>query len=203
MQAQPLHEAFRAPSIDSRLSWRCPPKRWEVDSASGCLRVWSDPQTDFWQRTHYGMRADNGHLLYLQAQGNFSLESTVRMFPEHQYDQAGLMIWISSSCWVKASVEYQVDGDNYLGAVVTNSGYSDWSTQPLDRSITQFSLRLKLVGSQLMVHQSLDGGRWQQLRMATLLERSPGEPVLCGLYLCSPKQAGFAVEFDRLQFDPC
>lgn len=203
MQDFPLHELFQGPEIDSRLSWRCPPQKWEVDGSRGCLRVWSDAETDFWQRTHYGMRADNGHLLYLAASGNFSLQTFVRMAPRYQYDQAGLMVWISPSCWVKVSLEYQLGGDNFLGAVVTNSGYSDWSTQPLDRSISEFHLRLEMDGSDLVTHASLDGRNWQQLRMATLLERRPGESVLCGLYACSPKQAGFCVEFEGLQFIPC
>jgi uncharacterized protein len=203
MQEQPLRESFRGEQVDPRLTWRCQPQKWEVDASNGCLRVWCDGETDFWQRTHYGMRADNGHLLYLTSKGNFSLETAVRMTPQNQYDQAGLMIWISPSCWIKVSVEHQLEGDNFLGAVVTNSGYSDWSTQPLDRSITQFYLRLHLDGSDLVAHWSLDGQRWQQLRIAPLLERRCGESVLCGLYACSPKKAGFCAEFEYLQFKPC
>lgn len=203
MQIGPLRETFQGTQFDPQLSWRCPPRRWQLDASNACLRIWCDEHTDYWQRTHYGMRADNGHFLYLTAPGNFSLETTVRMFPKSQYDQAGLMVWLSPSCWVKASLEYQLEGDNYLGAVVTNSGYSDWSTQPLDRSVTEFSLRLMLEGSDLIAHCSLAAGRWQQLRVATLLERRIGESVMCGLYACSPKQAGFSVEFTELLFTPC
>lgn len=180
------------------LTWRCPPTRWEIDVVSGGLHVWSDSGTDFWQRTHYGFRADNGHLMYLPAKGTIRAETRVRIFPHHQYDQAGLMIWISPSCWIKTSVEYEPDSDCQLGAVVTNSGYSDWSTQPVDRSVREFWFRLSIDGSLVVAYFSLNGIDWRQLRMATLLERNASEPVCCGLYLCSPRGSGFKAEFDYL-----
>jgi len=41
------------------------------------------------------------------------------------------MIHLSSECWLKTSVEYQLDGPNYLRAVATNGGRLDWSMQPV------------------------------------------------------------------------
>jgi uncharacterized protein len=202
MSDTPLNERFLGQALDSRLSWQSAPGRWQTGAEIGGLRVWCDAETDFWQRTHYGMRADNGHLLYLLAGRSFCLETWLRMNPQHQYDQAGLMIWISPSCWLKASIEYEPEGDNNLGAVVTNSGFSDWSTQPCDRSITEFGLRIQVTGAEVLVHASLDGQSWQQLRMATLIERRLGEAIRCGLYACSPKSAGFTVDFDYLRYDP-
>lgn len=194
-----LDENFCEPTLNQRLEWKSPPSRWQVDVEKKCLRLWCDSPTDFWQRTHYGFRADNGHLLYLPVCGDVLMETRLRVMPKHQYDQAGLMIWISPSCWIKTSVEFEPDGDNQLGAVVTNSGYSDWSTQPMDRENTEFWFRMELKGNDVTVHSSLDGRDWKQLRVATLLERSPTEPIFCGLYACSPKNEGFCVEFRQLK----
>lgn len=199
---EPLQEHFQGTSLDPRLLWQTEPARWEWDQRAGCLRVFSDSPTDFWQRTHYGFQADNGHLLYAPVAGSARIQTRLRVQPKNQYDQAGLMIWISPSCWVKTSVEFEPEGYNQLGAVVTNSGYSDWSTQPIERSIDEFWFQVDLCGRDILVRSSLDGVLWQQLRVSCLLERMECEPVRCGLYACSPKGAGFCVEFDHLLIDP-
>lgn len=202
MAEQRLNETFDQPQLDPRLHWQSEPSRWQLDPSRKCLQVWPDAESDFWQRTHYGFRSDNGHLLYLSANGDFELSTRLTMFPRNQYDQAGLMIWISPSCWIKTSIEYELEGTNQLGAVVTNSGYSDWSTQPIDRSINQIWLRMSVTGQDVIVRSSLEGEHWQQLRVAPLPERRQREAVRCGLYACSPKAAGFQVDFDRLWYDP-
>jgi hypothetical protein len=44
--------------------------------------------------------------------------------------RTGLMVQCSPSCWLKASVEAGGLGQlGQLGVVVTNGGFSDWSTQ--------------------------------------------------------------------------
>jgi regulation of enolase protein 1 (concanavalin A-like superfamily) len=125
-----LHESFSGPSFSSRLRWTSAPEHWRIDQASKCLRINPDAGTDFWQRTHYGFEADNGHFLYLEASDDFVLTTKVTSHPIHQYDQAGLMVRVSPACWLKTSVEFEPDGLNRLGAVVTNAQLSDWSTQP-------------------------------------------------------------------------
>ena len=114
---------------DIRLRWRCEPSNWSVPA--GRLVIAPDAPTDFWSKTHYGFEADNGHFLYANIAGDFVLSAEILMTPRHQYDQAGLMVRLSKSCWLKASIEFEPDKMNRLGAVVTNAGYSDWSTQPI------------------------------------------------------------------------
>ena len=57
--------------------------------------------------------------------GDFTAEVTVDGRYEALYDQAGLMIRLSESNWIKAGVEY-TDGEPYFSTVVTNDT-SDWS----------------------------------------------------------------------------
>ncbi len=126
----------------------------------------------------------------------------VRFRPVHQYDQAGLMVRLSPACWLKTSVEYEPGAPSRLGAVVTNAGYSDWSTQefPGDRGETW--LRIRREGTDYIVDASDDGDRWQQIRMAHLHDDRPAATVACGLYACSPKAAGFVAEFTSLRIEP-
>ncbi len=202
MSDRSLLEEFTQPSLNPRLRWHCAPADWRVDQSAGCLRVKPDASTDFWQRTHYGFEVDNGHFLHLQATEDFVLTTKVTSHPVHQYDQAGLMVRLSPSCWLKTSVEFEPEGFNRLGAVVTNAQYSDWSTQPLAKDVRTIWLRVRAEASDCIVESSLNGQQWEQLRMARLFERESARSVSCGLYACSPKGAGYEATFSFLQFEP-
>lgn len=188
-----LNEQFRGPSLDTRLQWLNPPPAWSIEPTG--LVVHPAARTDFWQQTHYGFRADNGHFLYLEAVGDFTVTTKVRFHPAHQYDQAGLMIRVGSSCWIKTSVEYESEGPSKVGAVVTNHGHSDWSLQDFPRGRNEVRLRIRRTSQDFLVEWSPAAcGSWELLRV-THLHEGDGQPVLCGLYACSPKGGGFRAEF--------
>jgi regulation of enolase protein 1 (concanavalin A-like superfamily) len=168
-----------------------------VDAGSGTIRVSPDTPTDFWQRTHYGFRVDSGHFLHTDAAGDFVQKALVHFRPVHQYDQAGLMVRVDADCWLKTSVEYEPSGPSRLGAVVTNLGYSDWSTQPFPSGAGATWLRVRREGDDYIVDASADGRGWAQLRMAHL-HAGRGVRVACGAYACSPKGPGFVAEFSHL-----
>jgi regulation of enolase protein 1 (concanavalin A-like superfamily) len=198
-----LDETFDQPDFDSRLGWFCPPQKWSVNPAASVLVVEPEAKTDYWQKTHYGFEADNGHFLLAELAGDFVLTTQVRFQPAHQYDQAGLMVRISPHCWLKTSVEYEPDGPARLGAVVTNFGYSDWSTQNF--SGREVLLRVRREGSDYIIEYAepadqQNGSPWTQIRIAHLHDDSGGL-VQAGLYACSPIDAGYVAEFDFLRLE--
>ena len=177
------------------LHWHHEPSEWKVENNH--LKLITDAETDFWQRTNYGFRADNGHLLYAEIKGDFVMETKVSCRHKHQYDQAGLMVHVSEDCWVKTSVEYEPDEPNKLGAVVTNHGYSDWSTQDVPDTLTEYRLKITRTGSDYKIeHYDEQTGEWVQLRVFHLFD----EPMVkAGVYACSPKGGGFEVAFEYLK----
>jgi regulation of enolase protein 1 (concanavalin A-like superfamily) len=197
-----LLEQFDGSELNPRLSWLNAPERVSLDPARQRLIVQPNAGTDFWQKTHYGFQVDNGHFLYLRARGDFVLTTQVSGDPANQYDQAGLMLRLSAACWLKTSVEFEPHEDNRLGAVVTNHQHSDWSTQAIPKHLTTFWFRVRAEGEDCIVESSLDGERWQQLRIAHLTERAASESIDCGLYACSPRGAGYRAEFHFLSFEP-
>ncbi len=203
MTEQFLHEPFDKPTIHPRLRWYCEPARWSVDPVRRCLTVQPDAGTDYWQTTHYGFQRDNGHLLSADVVGDFVLTTHARFHPAHQYDQAGLMVRVSPSCWLKASVEYEPDGPSRLGAVVTNQAYSDWSTQDFSASSREIGLRIHRTGGDYLVEAQVSDGDWTQIRLAHLHDDREGTAVAAGLYACSPKGPGFVAEFRFLRIDRC
>src|SRR5262245_56237430 len=181
--------------IDPHFQWHCQPASWSIDTTDMKLTIVPDGLTDFWQRTHYGFRADNGHFLWAAIRGDFEMTADVFMEPLHQYDQAGLMVRLSPECWLKTSVEYEDGMSNKLGCVVTNRGYSDWSTQDVPFGFTEFALRVTRGSGDYLVEAKSAGRPWSQLRLAHLDEDSGSSSVQCGVYACSPTQAGFAAAF--------
>jgi regulation of enolase protein 1 (concanavalin A-like superfamily) len=188
-------DPFAGPGLPPEFHWHCEPRRWSLRDGRLCIEP--DAPTDFWQRTHYGFRADNGHFLYREAGGDFVLTARVLFRPAHQYDQAGVMVRVSADCWLKASVEFEPSGPSRLGAVVTNHGYSDWSAQDFAPGAGEVWLRARREADDYIVEASGDGRRWGQLRMAHLHEGG-GVPVACGVYACSPRGEGFTCEFAEL-----
>jgi regulation of enolase protein 1 (concanavalin A-like superfamily) len=201
-----IDEQFDILPLDQRLSWFCPPKKWHVERSK--LIIEPEAKTDYWQKTHYGFVADNGHFLYTSLSQDFVLTTRVRFFPSHQYDQAGLMVRISPEFWIKTSVEYELEAPCRLGAVVTNYGYSDWSTQNYYVKNNELELRIRREGEDYIVEYSEVGiilennpeKEWIQIRMAHLA-RETGNLVQCGLYACSPIAAGYLAEFDYLRIE--
>jgi len=91
---------------------------------------------------------------------------------------------------------------------VTNEGYSDWSTQDFPGNRDELMLRVRREGSDYFVEyrlpdrrQTADSEIWTQIRMAHLHEDDGQRPIQCGLYACSPKEAGYQAEFDFLKIE--
>ena len=201
-----LDETFRERQLHPKLNWFCEPSRWCLQGGAEGLSLFPDAATDFWQRTHYGFQADNGHFLFATVEGDVRVETRVRFRGLHQYDQAGLMLRFNSDSWLKASVEFEPDRPNRLGAVVTRQGYSDWSTQDVDAAFKDFAFRITRTGGDCLVEASLNDGPFTQLRLAHLDGGSPGiagntAPAQVGLYACSPKEAGFHAQFGCLRIE--
>ena len=89
-------------SIDSNFRWLNEPS---FAVASGTLTVTTAGDTDFWQRTHYGFRRDNGHCLVTRVSGDFSLSVRTEYEPSAQYDQCGLIVRLDAEKLVAVSAQ--------------------------------------------------------------------------------------------------
>lgn len=193
-----LEESFQKQALNPALRWQNAPREWFVDEAAARLVVVPEAETDFWQRTHYGFRADNGHFLYAEVEGDFRMTTRVEFHPRNQYDQAGLMVRFSDQVWLKTSVECELEGPSKLGVVATRGGYSDWSLQDFPGECDVVELQVSRHAEDFLVEYRLeDTSDWELMRVAHL-DAAAGEPARCGLYACSPKGAGFRAEFARL-----
>ncbi|MBS4207525.1 DUF1349 domain-containing protein [Bacillus sp. FJAT-50079] len=194
-----LIEEFNNNELNSQLRWFSPPKEWELDRQESKLIFQAEKGTDFWQKTHYDFQVDNGHFLFYEMRGDFRLTTKVKSKPVNLYDQAGLMVRLSSDTWLKTSVEYLNDSDSRLGAVVTNQGYSDWSCQKFSGKQDFLYYRITKKENTFYAESSLDGFSWNLMRMACLFEKK--EIIQVGIYACSPQGEGYKPEFHFIKIE--
>lgn len=195
-----LDEKFKSRELSNLLRWHNEPSKWSIDTTSSQLVLETDEETDFWQKTHYGFENDNGHFLYIKTNKNFRMTTKVKAMPNSKYDHAGLMIRHSKNTWVKSSLEYITPNLSKLGAVVTNRGYSDWSTQYVKDKEIDLYLRLSRINQNCYVDFSWDGEEWMQMRIAHL-DLPDVSPIAAGLFACSPQGKDQTVRFDFLAIE--
>ena len=109
---------------------------------------------------------------------------------------------LSSSCWLKTSVEFELEVYNRLGVVVTNQQYSDWSTQNISKATKTVWFQVQVAGMDCIIKSSFDGIEWQQIRVAHLFGSDYTDRMMCGLYACSPKGRGYRADFHFLKYEP-
>jgi uncharacterized protein len=178
------------------LVWLNPPP--VAEPVAEGLRVVTGKGTDFWRGTFYGFWRDSGHFLSRPVSGDFSAEVTITGRFETLYDQAGLMVRLSETHWIKAGIEF-ADGAMQFSVVVTND-HSDWSQMPVRADGGRLRLRLTRHGEAIRIQYLDEGdGGWRAARLAYLPK---SESIEVGVMCCSPERAGFEVVFSDFSIGP-
>lgn len=194
----------------SPASWLNKPEGSEITDRSVVIKT--EPYTDLWQRTYYGFSHDNAHALLLERQEDFSFSTKVSFEYLVKYDQCGLVIYLTSDDWFKASVEYEDEKVSRLGSVVTNHGYSDWATTDIPATTVMW-YRLSRRGPDFLVESSPDGADFTQMRIFHVHilgetseaadEADSQRSIRFGLYACSPLESSFTAVFEHISLDSC
>ncbi|WP_431299667.1 DUF1349 domain-containing protein [Tabrizicola sp. BL-A-41-H6] len=178
----------------SDMTWLNPPAA--VNEGADGLTVTTGPSTDFWRETFYGFIRHSGHHLAQPITGDFTARVTITADYQALYDQAGLMLRLSDTHWIKAGIEH-TDGQPVFSTVVTN-GQSDWATLPLSFPASPITLRLTRHGSAVRVDVQEPSGLWRMTRLAHL----PDGPAMIGPMACSPERGGFTATFSQYTCGP-
>jgi regulation of enolase protein 1 (concanavalin A-like superfamily) len=187
-------KTVKSQSMD--LTWLNPPPHHVF--GVNTVQVRTGKETDFWRETFYGFWRDNGHFLYRRVEGDFSAEVTVKGDYEVLYDQAGLMVRLSETHWIKAGIEF-TDGLMYFSVVVTNDA-SDWSLASIPADPNGVRIRLTRHVETIRV-QYLDASDndWKPVRLAYF---PPSKTVDVGMMCCSPQREGFEATFTDFSIGP-
>ena len=198
----------------TKAEWMNQPKSFEV--TPHWVKLITAPETDFWQRSYYGFRNDNGHALLLDCDRNFTFTVQASFDYQARFDQCGLIIYLDSENWFKASIEYEDEHVSRLGSVVTNRGYSDWATTDIPTTTCMW-YRLSRRGPDFLIESSFDGATFRQMRIfhlhllgetsAAMGRLNPPAPptqsISLGLYACSPVASSFEARFENFTLEEC
>lgn len=187
-------------AFDSLL-WTRKPKAFEVKSDT--VIITTAPKTDLWQRTYYHFQNDNAPVLQMKTREKFFSFVVKTDFTEshHRFDQCGVVMYLDSENWLKASVEYENDEFQHLGSVVTNKGYSDWATQAIPADVKAMWYRFSRREDDFCIECSTDGVNFSQMRICHMYAAT--DVISFGIYACSPEESSFTAVFTDMKLTEC
>lgn len=185
----------------TKLTWIREPESCSIGENQ--IEIVTRPYTDLWQRTYYHFRNDNAPVLQMQTEkAYFSfLVKTDFTQSSHRFDQCGIVMYLDSENWLKASVEYENKEFQHLGSVVTNQGYSDWATTAIPASEKIMWYRFSRREDDYCIECSRDGVLFQQMRVCHMFKG--GGAIQFGIYACSPENSSFKALFSDMQLMEC
>ncbi len=185
---------------ESKLKWTRKPKSYLITDDE--IEIVTKPHTDLWQRTYYHFRNDNAPVLQMKTDEKyFSFTVKTEFDSKHRFDQCGVVMYLDSENWLKASIEYENEEFSHLGSVVTNGGYSDWATTEISADVKSMWYRLSRREDDYCIECSSDGVNFSQMRICHM-HKGKGE-ISFGIYACSPEQSSFKAIFTNMEITEC
>ena len=187
--------------LTDMMKWTREPRDYSIEPDK--IELTTEPHTDLWQRTYYHFRNDNAPLLQAETDKQFFSFVVKTDFSDskRRFDQCGIVVYLDSENWLKASVEYENEKIQHLGSVVTNGGYSDWATTEIPADVKSMWYRLSRREDDFRIECSADGKNFQQMRICHLAEATG--KISFGIYACSPEESSFKAVFTNMKVTEC
>lgn len=186
--------------VSDKLIWTREPEKYTISENK--IEIVTAPHTDLWQRTYYNFQNDSAPVLQTETtQKFFSFVVKTEFDSKHRFDQCGVVVYLDSQNWLKASIEYENEKIQHLGSVVTNGGYSDWATTEIPALVKTMWYRLSRRSNDFCIENSVDGQRFQQMRICHL--NMADSRINFGIYACSPENSSFKAVFTDMEILEC
>ncbi len=183
------------------LQWTRQPKEFSIQP--GRIEITTEPGTDLWQRTYYHFRNDNAPVLQMETEEKYFSFTVKTDYTDsgHRFDQCGIVMYLDTDNWLKASVEFENEEFQHLGSVVTNHGYSDWATTAIPADVKTMWYRFSRREDDYCIECSADGVTFTQMRVCHMWEGAG--KVRFGIYACSPEDSSFKAVFTDMALTDC
>lgn len=183
------------------LQWTRQPKEFSIQP--GRIEITTEPGTDLWQRTYYHFRNDNAPVLQMETEEKYFSFTVKTDYTDssHRFDQCGIVMYLDTDNWLKASVEFENEKFQHLGSVVTNHGYSDWATTAIPADVKTMWYRFSRREDDYCIECSADGVTFTQMRVCHMWEGAG--KVRFGIYACSPEDSSFKAVFTDMALTDC
>lgn len=185
----------------NNFQWIREPQNYFVEN--GKIEITTKPHTDLWQRTYYHFRNDNAPVFQMETNERYFSFIVKTDFTDshHRFDQCGIVMYMDSENWLKASVEYENERYQHLGSVVTNNGYSDWATTVIPADVKTMWYRFSRREDDYCIESSPDGENFSQMRVCHMFKG--GGKIGFGIYACSPEDSSFSAVFSDMNITEC
>ena len=185
----------------SKMKWTREPSDYSI--AEDRIEITTDPKTDLWQRTYYHFQNDNAPVLQMETDERFFSFTVKTDFADshHRFDQCGIVMYLDSDNWLKASVECENEIFQHLGSVVTNHGYSDWATTEIPADVKTMWYWFSRREDDYCIECSYDGEKYMQMRVCHMWEGAG--KIRFGIYACSPEDSSFKAVFSEFALTDC
>ena len=183
------------------LQWTRQPKKYSIQP--GRIEITTEPGTDLWQRTYYHFRNDNAPVLQMETEEKYFSFTVKTDYSDskHRFDQCGIVMYLDTDNWLKASVEFENEKFQHLGSVVTNHGYSDWATTAIPADVKTMWYRFSRREDDYCIECSADGVSFTQMRVCHMWEGAG--KIRFGVYACSPEESSFKAVFTDMALTDC
>ncbi|BDD04374.1 DUF1349 domain-containing protein [Aureibacter tunicatorum] len=171
------------------LNWLNEPEQWNISDNRLTLQV--TPQTDFWNKTHYGFTVNDGPFLFAKRSGEFEVTAKLTGKYKTRFDQMGLMFRIDNNHWIKTGIEY-VDGV-YNFSTVHTINHSSWSVVALKEKPKSIWIKAIRKVDAIEIFYSLDGTNYQ---MSNIVYFPEHRSIEVGMMAASPDGDGFEATFE-------
>lgn len=184
-----------------QLQWLRKPESYAITPQK--IEIRTEPHTDLWQRTYYHFQNDNAPVLQMETEDPYFSFSVKTEFSDshHRFDQCGIVMYLDSENWLKASVEFENEQFQHLGSVVTNDGYSNWATTVIPADQKSMWYRFSRREDDYCIECSKDGIHFEQMRICHM-KKGKGK-IRFGLYACSPEESSFQAVFTNMKLGAC
>lgn len=181
--------------------WTREPQDYKIENDR--VEITTKQHTDLWQRTYYHFQNDNAPVFQMETEEKYFSFVVKTEFTQsyHRFDQCGIVMYLDSENWLKASVEYENEEYQHLGSVVTNGGYSDRATTVIDASVKSMWYRFSRRENDYCIECSTDGINFNQMRVCHM-HKGNGK-IQFGIYACSPEASSFKAIFTNMQMMEC
>lgn len=183
-----------------KLKWTRKPKQYTIND--NYIEIITEPHTDLWQQTYYHFVNDNAPVLQMKTSRKyFSFIVKTEFDSKNRFDQCGIVMYLDSKNWLKASIEFENDRYQHLGSVVTNNGFSDWATTEIDANIKSMWYRFSRREDDYCIECSFDGINYKQMRICHMFKAN--KTIRFGVYACSPENSSFNAIFKNMELLKC
>lgn len=183
-----------------KLKWTRKPSSFFI--TDNRIEIITCPHTDLWQRTYYHFRNDNAPVLQMSTNEKyFSFTVKTEFESKQRFDQCGIVMYLDSENWLKASIEYENNAFQHLGSVVTNNGYSDWATTEISADVKSMWYRLSRREDDFCIECSENGINYRQMRICHMWKAD--DEIAFGIYACSPEESSFKAVFSEMDVTEC